>query len=149
MAIPPVVCNSRVVEGLSRGVNATVLFDDENLFGIVQAYEFEYDRALARRYDVIASRVDYQESLPSGTLTLSGVVGPTNLPLEVCECIPHTIELFPGDTYCANGAPSPSYTFTDCLPMKFVMRGAISPELVIFNIVYAFMDVQNSYGNHV
>lgn len=140
---PPIRYNSKVVEGLLRGNDAAITIDGGDAIGLVQEWQIMFDRPLTRLYDLIKPNLSYMELISSGMLVLNSVSGPTNLPTTACECVAHTITLNPGDTYC-NGISPIIFTFTDCLPTKFILRGSITPELSLFNIVYTFTDMQNA-----
>lgn len=137
---PPLRFNNRITEGVIRGNDATITAGDTDITGLVQEWQISYDRNLARQHDLINGDISYVEAMPAGTLTLSNVAGPLNLPAEVCTDIPVTIKLRPGSTYC-NGASEFIYIMSDCVPMRFVMKGSLTPELVLFSAVYQFINL--------
>lgn len=140
---PPLRYNSKIAEGLLRGVDATITMGDKDMSGLVQEWQVSYDRPVERQYDLIAGGVSYLEGKPQGSLVLSGVVSRSTLYSQACSTELQTIVLTPGSTYC-EGGPPPIFTFTDCLPMKFTMRGALNSSLVLFNVAYTFINMRDS-----
>jgi hypothetical protein len=150
--IAPATFSQLITEGLVRGNDATITIDG-SAAGLVQEWQLQWDRRLVRQYEVFKTDtvvegqnmafVKYLEGIPNGLLVLNSVAGPLNLPQQACECVPHTIELVPGDMYC-NGFEVSKYTLTQALPVRFTMRGSLTPELVLFNVTYTFVDIEET-----
>lgn len=140
-------CSEHRLEGTIRGTNFTIEGIDDAAAGLVQSFQLQFTRNLARVYDLADPGFYYIEGPSKGEVGFTKIVGPKGAPKLTCDCEPRTLVLNAGETICfpeptAAQIEGATYTLLNALPFGISGQGNSNNFLISFSISYLFSDLR-------
>ena len=142
-------CRTQRLDGIIRGTNMVVTMSSganaDDIPGLVQSFQLQFQRRLSRVYDLTSPSFYYIEGPPEGTVSFSKVIGPKGFPKLGCDCTPRTIVLDASAALCYGADPETQnnarYVLKDAFPMGLSGQGTAENFIVFMGVSYMFGDM--------